>query len=99
MTYPKPFHKPHPAAGKAYVLDPKTRNVQGFFPGAIFEVEDWAYRVWEGVSWQQMAGNPTANIYAIRSAAGLPLDDRVLYGKIGGLAFLVHVSELGSQLG
>lgn len=48
-----------------------------------------------GTSWQYSNGNPAALNYAMRSAiAGLPLDDNVYYGKINGLGFLIHESEL-----
>lgn len=41
-------------------------------------------------------GNPACMKYAIRSAfAGLPTDNNVVYGKVGGFGHIVHVSELG----
>jgi hypothetical protein len=94
----KPYDKEHPSAGQSFVLELKSKGLQQIKDGAVFLVEDWAIRVWEGVSWMEMAGNPTALIYAARSAPQLPLDDRVLYGKIDGLAALVHVTELGPRL-
>jgi hypothetical protein len=61
-----------------------------------YEVEDW---------WDHLAGNsPYAmeflgnwackNYIARVAARGLPQDDEVLYGKIGGLGHLVHLSEI-----
>ena len=42
-------------------------------------------------------GNPACLVYAMRSATqdqDIPLDDEVLYGKIGSLGHLVHISEI-----
>jgi hypothetical protein len=40
-------------------------------------------------------GNFAALYYKIRAEANkLPADDKVLYGKIGGLGHCVHVSEI-----
>ena len=42
-----------------------------------------------------MNGNPTALKYAVHVAeAGLPIDDRAVYGKIGIFAEVVHDSEI-----
>ena len=62
--------------------------------GSDYCVEDYWINV-AGKSWMFSDGNPAAMNYAIRSGiASLPIDDRVLYGKIQGLGFLVHESEL-----
>ncbi|MBQ7894933.1 MAG: hypothetical protein IJ364_00050 [Oscillospiraceae bacterium] len=59
-----------------------------------FDIEDWWENVY-GASWMVANGNPAAIAYAFRSGnRGLPTDNEVLYGKIGGLGFLFHVSEL-----
>lgn len=61
-----------------------------------YQVEDW----WDhltGGSWMLADGNPAALGYAIRTAfkvPSVPTDDEVVYGKIGGLGYLVHVSEI-----
>lgn len=48
-----------------------------------------------GGSWMFAEGNHAALNYAARVAGqGLPLDNDVLYGKIGPFGFLVHVSEV-----
>lgn len=62
------------------------------------EVEDWWDRV-SGGSWTTAQGNPAALKYAVRTgiAACVPTDDEVVYGKIGGLGHLVHVTELGER--
>jgi len=40
-------------------------------------------------------GNPAALDYALRRAVdGLPLDDEVVYGKLGAFGKLIHVSQL-----
>lgn len=62
--------------------------------GSDYRVEDYWINV-TGKSWMFSDGNPAAMNYGIRSGmAGLPIDDKVLYGKIGHLGFLVHESEL-----
>ena len=65
--------------------------------GSDYRVEDYWINV-SGGSWMDAVGNPAALNYAMRSAtAGLPIDDNVLYGKIGGLGFLIHESELAPK--
>lgn len=72
-------------------------NLMGMLPaGTEIKVEDW----WENVSggsWMDAVGNPACIAYAMRT--GLmkdppPIDNEVLYGKIGHLGVLVHVSEV-----
>jgi len=59
-----------------------------------FVVEDWWDRL-TGGSWMFADGNPAAMVYGIRSGVtGLPLDDEVVYGKVGLFGHLVHVSEI-----
>jgi hypothetical protein len=83
--------EPHPLAGqtvKAEIRD------QGGNAVVDYRIEDYWDRV-VGQSWMDSAGNPAALVYAMRSAmAGLPLNDEVLYGKVGSFGHLVHVSEL-----
>lgn len=66
--------------------------------GQEYRVEDWWDRV-TGGSWMFADGNPAAMQYAVRTgsrgAGAVPLDDEVLYGKVGGLGHLVHRSEIG----
>lgn len=48
-----------------------------------------------GKSWMFTNGNPACLMYAIRSTKdNLPTDDKVYYGKINGLGYLVHESEI-----
>lgn len=85
----------HPLAGTTVTLK-ATDPVRGMVvEGAEFHVEDWWDRL-TGGSWQTATGNPAALQYAMRSGFnGLPIDDEVVYGKIGPFGHLVHVSELG----
>jgi hypothetical protein len=62
--------------------------------GREFRIEDW----WDhltGASWTETAGVPAALRYAFRALVkDLPVNDDVIYGKIGSLGYLVHVSEV-----
>jgi hypothetical protein len=64
-------------------------------PGsADFRIEDWWDRL-AGESWRETRGNPAVLQYAARaSACGLPVNDDVVYGKVGALGYLLHVSEI-----
>lgn len=85
----------HPMAGQMVLV--KFRGTKGhpqFGQGGNFVIEDWVDRV-AGKSWKFSDGNITAMLYGIRSGfARLPLDDEVVYGKMGGLGLLVHESEI-----
>lgn len=79
----------HPLAGQPAMVD----MGEGQGPEE-FMIEDW-WDLLTGGSWMNAEGNPAAILYAVRSAVkGLPMDNEVVYGKIGGLGHLVHVSEL-----
>lgn len=88
--------KAHPLAGKKVKL--KVNDNPDFQTGDVFSVEDY----WENVSgdsWMNATGNPAALKYAMRSAmCGLPIDNEVVYGKVGAYGHLVHVSELGEAV-
>lgn len=87
--------EPHPRAREVVVLNARADDHAGcVVPGEKFEIEDWADRLW-GQSWMEMNGNRCALLYAIRSAYGrMPIDNEVVYGKIGNTGHLVHQSEL-----
>lgn len=71
------------------------KEVPGF-GGADFRVEDYYENV-NGVSWMDSYGNPAAMIYARRIGCQgfkVPIDNEVVYGKIGAFGYLFHVSEL-----
>jgi hypothetical protein len=62
--------------------------------GQEYRVEDWWINAF-GASWMDASGNPAAMQYGMRAGfAGLPPDNDVLYGKVGGLGVLVHISEI-----
>jgi hypothetical protein len=62
-----------------------------------YEVEDYWDRIHPGGSWMTAQGNAAALAYAARiglKRPEVPIDDEVLYGKIGAFGHLVHVSEV-----
>lgn len=77
-----------PLAGQTVKIRDESREIGG----QEYRVEDW----WQNVSGQSWTVSQSAAAfqYAVRSAGQTPLDDEVLYGKIDGLGYLVHVSEL-----
>ena len=76
--------QPHPLAGQTVKLT----------NGQEYRLEDWVDRL-AGKSWMVCDGNPACLIYAVHSAqADLPTDDEVVYGKVGAMGVLCHVSEL-----
>lgn len=81
-----------PLAGKTVTVN---ANIPQVGPGPHeYRVEDYWDRV-SGGSWMFAEGNPAAMMYGIRSGmSGLPLDNEVLYGKIGAFGHLIHVSEV-----
>lgn len=64
----------------------------GDLAGQEIVVEDWWDRI-AGKSWMHCNGNPACLIYAITLPVP-PLDDEVVYGKIGSRGHLVHVTYL-----
>ena len=65
------------------------------FGGSEYRIEGLQKKVFDGVSWMDCEGNPSALIYALRSAfSKLPMDDDVFYGKIGIFGHMVHISEI-----
>lgn len=59
-----------------------------------YRVEDWWDKL-TGGSWMDADGNPAAINYAIRAGMHhLPIDNEVVYGKIGAFGHLIHVSEI-----
>lgn len=74
------------------------RIKSGKYKDRLFEIEDWQENVM-GQSWMNMIGNACALAYAIRAAEDdLPIDNNVLYGKIGFLGFMIHESEIGEEV-
>ena len=89
--------EPHPLSGQSVVIrDGVTDRRDMVVAGAEYRVEDYWDRL-TGKSWMYSDGNPAAMQYALRTGGqDIPLDDEVLYGKIGNLGHLVHVTEIKS---
>lgn len=71
------------------------KEVPGF-GGADFRVEDYYENV-NGASWMDDIWVPAVRIYARRIGCQgfrVPIDNEVVYGKIGAFGYLFHVSEL-----
>jgi hypothetical protein len=90
--------EPHPLAGQVVTLpDGVTDPMRGMvIAGAEYRVEDWWDRV-TGESWMNAVGNPAAIQYGARIIGcqiTIPVDDEVVYGKIGSYGHLVHDTEL-----
>jgi hypothetical protein len=87
----------HPFAGKTVRIKADVKHPQyPTFGGSEIHIEDWWDRV-AGKSWMHCDGNPACLIYAMRtgfSDTPTPIDDEVIYGKVGAFGSLVHVSEL-----
>lgn len=76
----------HPLSGQSVPI------VSGILAGNEYRIEDWWDRI-AGQSWMTCDGNPACLEYAWRST-DRPIDNEVVYGKIDGLGYLVHVSEI-----
>lgn len=70
----------------------KIRENVSYLGGESYRVEDYWINV-AGKSWMECNGNPACLNYAMRSTK-LPIDNNVLYGKIGDFGHLVHISEI-----
>ncbi|VVB50622.1 Uncharacterised protein [uncultured archaeon] len=90
---PQVHAKAHPLAGKTVKI------LKGDFKGEEYRLEDWWDRV-SGESWMNCEGNPACIEYALRSSGlrnkedATPIDNNVVYGKIGAFGKLMHVSTL-----
>lgn len=56
-------------------------------------VEDYWHHV-SGYSWMDSAAIAAANYAKRVYRDGLPIDDEVVYGKVGALGYLIHVTEI-----
>lgn len=82
--------EPHPLAGQTVTI------ASGPFAGKEYLVEDWWQRV-AGMTWKDGvdAGNPACVDYLNRRVVEkFPDDDDVVYGHVGGLGKLIHISQL-----
>lgn len=88
----------HQLARKTVTVNLKGKPYENLVDGCKYTVEDWVENVMGG-SWGVQQGNPACLIYAMRSAmAGIGIDEEVVYGKVNGIGYLVHVSELGDEV-
>lgn len=85
----------HPLSGQKVKIKAEANELGG----KEILIENWQDIVF-GKSWMDCNGNPAALNYATRSAFSktidIPTNDEVVYGKIGGLGYIVHVKELES---
>lgn len=84
-----------PLAGKKV----KIKDQANELGGKLILVEDWWDRI-AGKSWMNCDGNPACLNYAMRtglSRVHVPTNNEVVYGKIGGLGHLIHITELEEQ--
>lgn len=86
----------HPKAGQTVKIrfkEPGHFQISGLEHD--FRLENWWDVMTGGTSWMESNSNPAAIVYGMRAGiANLPLDDDVVYGKIGNLGHLVHASEI-----
>ena len=77
----------------------KLKIIKGYLQGCTILIEDWWQKV-SGTDWQTSAlsCNPAAYNYCVNHqreySNHTPSVNWVLYGKIGGLGYLVNVNEL-----
>lgn len=96
--------EPHPLAGRTVRvrLAAPLIDLKGVTAGVVeLRLEDWWDRVGGG-SWTAADGNAACMAYAIRSGFArppIPVDDDVVYGKVGPYGHLVHASELLGPVG
>lgn len=89
MTNPNP----HPQAGTTAKVKESVHQLGG----SEVVVEDFWDRIADK-SWMDCNGNPACLEYSMRSAfSGVPIDNNVIYGKIGGIGVLLHASEIEVQ--
>ncbi len=86
----------HPFAGLTVSLTRGINDPNGSYPvGTEYHLEDYADRInGRPIDWQNPRTFAELN-YIRRSALDKqPLDENVVYGKIGSLGYLVHESEI-----
>ena len=76
----------------------KIKETANEIGGNEFIAEDYWINIYPYKSWMVSDGNPACLIYAMRTGTAkdyrIPFDDKAVYGKIGGMGYLVHESEL-----
>lgn len=92
---------PHRWAGKEIRIKPAAPLLDmnsDVIDDDVYVVEDWWDRV-SGGSWTT-SPTPAAFAYAMRTVVGrIPIDDEVVYGKVGAFGHLLHKTELHSLIG
>ena len=95
--------KTHPLADKVVVLNDRAQDpLRGMIvPGELFEIEDW----WENLEGESInLPRPARNfaekhyVERLKTLNRFTFDQActdAVYGKIGAMGHLVHVSELG----
>ena len=83
---------------KKGILHPQVKD----FGGSEYHIEGYWDEI-TGGSWMFADGNPACLIYAIRTSnpktiVKVPIDDEVLYGKVGIFGHLVHISEIENTI-
>ena len=87
-----------PLAGKTVKIKPDAKHpYMPAFGGSSFRVKDWQDRIM-GMPWTEYVDHPVCIEYGLRISKVNILDDEVLYGKIGLIFLLVHVSEIESDI-
>lgn len=89
---------PHPRAGQTVKVRLEGKPGPSIGPGEYeFTIQDWVDRMdSSGESWMVTPPRNWAVLhYGNRVAqVGLPMDDEVVYGKIDGLGYIIHTSEI-----
>ena len=78
--------QPHPQAGSIVTVDVAGSTHE-------YRIEDWWDRV-SGGSWRDLNVIAAINYDKMREILNLPGDNEVVYGKIGGFGYLMHVSQI-----
>lgn len=93
LSTPKANLPESPLKGKTVKIKSEIEN----FGGDDFVVEDYWVRLNDGISWRDSNSHPACINYAIRigfQSFKIPNDNKVLYGKIGGMGYLFHETEI-----
>ena len=82
-------------AGCRMKIKPEIKNPhQDNFAGSILTIDDYWDRI-SGASWMDNLNNKYVKIYAQRvKDSELPEDNEVLYGEIGLIGYLIHITEI-----
>ena len=93
--------EPHPLQGKTVELNETASDPlrHAVIPGAHFWIRDWYVNMDPDAIEPLVVPRNWAEKWFLRRAEEVGLDHSdLVYGKIGGLGHLVHVSELGKEV-